>query len=159
MVILGAKLAVFTAVALVTGLVSSFASFFIGQHFFASVNLNVGLGAPNVLRAVIGGALFLTVAGLLSFGLGATLRHSAGAITAVVGILLISFMLFQRLPDDWKAHAQRWVPFFAGTSIWTSKTNPSDPTMWGPWTEFGIFTGYALIALVIGTILFRRRDA
>src|SRR5262249_28348264 len=79
MVTLGAKLVVFTAVALVTGLVSSFASFYIGQRFFASVDLNVGLGEPNVLRAVIGGALFLTVAGLLAFGLGAILRHTAGA--------------------------------------------------------------------------------
>jgi hypothetical protein len=159
MISLSAKLVVFTAVALVTGLISTFASFFIGQHFFATDNLNVGLSAPNVLRAVIGGALFLTVAGLLSFGLGAILRHTAGAITAAVSILFISFILFQFLPDDWKDHGRRWVPFLAGASIWTSKPSSADPTMWSPWTEFGIFTGYAVIALVIGAILFRRRDA
>jgi ABC-type transport system involved in multi-copper enzyme maturation permease subunit len=159
MVMFGAKLVVFTAVALVTGLVSTFASFFIGQHFFATAHLNVGLSTPNVLRAVIGGALFLTVAGLLAFGLGAVLRHTAGAITSAVAILFISFMLFQFLPDDWKDHGRRWVPFLSGASIWTTKTNPADHTMWGPWTEFAIFTGYAVVALVIGTILFRRRDA
>jgi ABC-type transport system involved in multi-copper enzyme maturation permease subunit len=160
MVTLSAKLVVFTAVALVTSLVSTFASFFIGQQFFATVNLNVGLSAPNALRAVIGGALFLTVAGLLSFGLGAILRHTAGAITTAVGILFISFILFQFLPSDWQDDARRWVPFFAGSSIWTTKTDPGGVGhIWSAWPEFGIFTGYALLAVVVGAILFQRRDA
>jgi ABC-2 type transport system permease protein len=160
LVTLSAKLVVFTVVAFVTGLISTFASFFIGQHFFGSVNLSVGLGAPNALRAVIGGALFLTVAGLLAFGLGAILRHTAGAITSAVGILFVSFILFQFLPSDWQSHAQRWVPFFAGSGIWATKTDPgSATTMWGTWTEFGIFAGYAVLAIVIGAVMFRRRDA
>jgi hypothetical protein len=160
MITLSAKLVVFTFAALVTGLVSSFASFFIGQHFFATVNLNVGLGGPNALRAVIGGALFLTVAGLLSFGLGAILRHTAGAITAAVAILFISFILFQFLPSDWQDHVHRWLPFFAGSGVWTGKSDPANAAvMWGVWPEFGIFTGYAVLALIIGTVLFQRRDA
>jgi ABC-type transport system involved in multi-copper enzyme maturation permease subunit len=160
MITLSAKLVVFTAVALVTGLISTFASFFIGQHFYATVNLYVGLGAPNVLRAVIGGALFLTVAGLLSFGLGAILRHTAGAITAAVAVLFISFILFQFLPSDWQDHVRRWLPFVAGSSIWTSKSHPSEAAvMWGVWPEFGIFTGYAVLAVIIGAVLFQRRDA
>jgi ABC-type transport system involved in multi-copper enzyme maturation permease subunit len=158
--VLAAKLAVFTAAALVTGLVSSFSSFFIGQHFFATVNLNVGLGGPNALRAVIGGALFLTVAGLLAFGLGTILRHTAGAITAAVAILFISFIVFQFLPDTWQADAMRWMPFPAGTSIWATKVDPVDALhMWGPWTEFGVFAGYAILALIVGAIMFRKRDA
>ena len=160
MVTLGAKLTVFTLVALVTGLISSFASYFIGQHFFATVGLNVGLSDPDVLRAVIGGGLFLTAAGLLAFGLGTILRHTAGAITAAVGILFVSMILFQFLPSTWQANAQRWVPFFAGTRIWASRTDPADVGhMWSAWPEFGIFAGYAAIAVLVGAVLFRRRDA
>jgi ABC-type transport system involved in multi-copper enzyme maturation permease subunit len=159
-VTLGAKLTVFTVVALVTGLISSFASYFIGQHFFATVGLNVGLSDPDVLRAVIGGGLFLTAAGLLAFGLGTILRHTAGAITAAVGILFVSMILFQFLPATWQVDAQRWVPFFAGTRIWASRTDPADVGhMWSAWPEFGIFAGYAAVAVLIGAILFRRRDA
>jgi ABC-2 type transport system permease protein len=158
MVTLAAKLSVFIVVAFATGLVSSFASFFIGQHFFSQVNIGVGLGAPNALRAVIGGALFLTVAGLLAFGLGSILRHTAGAITAAVGILFLTFILYQFLPDDWAADAQRWIPFFAGSGVWTTMTSPEEH-VFGPWVEFAIFTGYAILALVIGAITFRRRDA
>jgi ABC-type transport system involved in multi-copper enzyme maturation permease subunit len=160
MITLSAKLVVFTVVALVTGLISTFASFFIGQHFFATDNLNVGLSAPNALRAVIGGALFLTVAGLLSFGLGAILRHTAGAITAAVALLFISFILFQFLPSDWQDHVHRWLPFFAGSAVWTSKSDPTEATiMWGTWAEFAVFAGYAVLALIVGAVVFRRRDA
>lgn len=158
MVTLGAKLTVFTAVALVTGLISSFASFFIGQHFFSQLGIQASLSSPNALRAVIGGALFLTVAGLLSFGLGTILRHTAGAITAAVGVLFISFILYQFLPDDWAADVQRWIPFFAGSGVWTARVAP-DEHVWGPWVEFAIFAGYAVVAVVIGAITFRRRDA
>jgi hypothetical protein len=158
MVTLAAKLTVFTAVALVTGLVSSFASFLIGQHIFSSLNIGVGLGAPNALRSVIGGALFLTVAGLLAFGLGTILRHTAGAITAAVGVLFITFILYQFLPDDWAADVQRWIPFFAGSGVWTTVATP-EQHVFGPWVEFAIFTGYAALAVVIGAITFHRRDA
>lgn len=158
MVMLTAKLAVFTVVALVTGLVSSSASFFIGQSFFSRLNRSVTLSDPNVLRAVIGGALFLTVAGLLSFGLGMILRHTAGAITAAVGVLFISFILYQFLPEDWAADAHRWIPFFAGSGLWTSRTDLG-PDSFGPWTGFAVFVGYAVLALVAGAVLFRRRDA
>jgi ABC-2 type transport system permease protein len=159
MVTLSAKLTVFTAVALVTGLVSSFASFLIGQRIFSSLNAGVGLGAPNALRAVIGGALFLTVAGLLAFGLGTILRHTAGAITAAVGVLFITLILYQFLPDDWAADAQRWIPFFAGSGVWTTRAAPDVQHVFGPWVEFAIFAGYAVVAVVVGAVMFRRRDA
>lgn len=151
------KLTVFTAVTFVTGLICTFISFFVGQRFFAQVNLAASIGDHNVLRAVIGGALFLTVAGLLAFGLGAILRHTAGAITASVAVLFISFILFQFLPDDWKIEVQRWIPFYDGTGIW--QTGPTDVNSWGPWTGFAVFGAYALAALIGGLVSFRTRDA
>src|SRR5947209_1761133 len=50
-----------------------------------SHHLSATLGEPNVLRAVIGGALFLTACGMLAYGLGAILRHTAAAISAAIG--------------------------------------------------------------------------
>ena len=38
---------------------------------------------------MIGGGLFLAVCGLLSFGIGAVLRHTAGAISASIGLLFV----------------------------------------------------------------------
>jgi len=88
-----AKALVFTVIALVAGLVTSFGSYFIGQAIFATHHLNSSIGQPGVLRAVIGGGLFLGACGLLSFGIGALLRHTAGAITTSVALLFVVFVL------------------------------------------------------------------
>jgi ABC-2 type transport system permease protein len=158
--IVAAKAVVFTVVAFVTGLITCFASFFIGQAFLSSHHLNATLGQPNVLRAVIGGALFLTACGLLGFGLGLLLRHTAGAITAVVVLLFVVTLLTGFLPQSWQNDIEKWVPAFAGTQIWTTIPNgPGSTPMFSPWTGFAVFCGYAAIAVIAGLALFRRRDA
>jgi ABC-type transport system involved in multi-copper enzyme maturation permease subunit len=157
--LIAAKAVVFTAVALVTGLVASFGAFFAGQALMASHHLGASLGQPHVLRAVIGGALFLTVCGLLGMGLGLILRHVAAAITAVVGLLFVLFILALQLPESWKDHVARWMPLNAGSQVWQAVASPPSDHMFSVWTGFGVFCGYAAIALAIGLIMFRRRDA
>lgn len=105
-----AKAVVFAAVSLVTGLVASFGSFFLGQAILSSHHLNVTLSQPNVLRAVIGGALFLTACGMLAYGLGAILRHTAAAITAAIGLLFVLSILVNFLPRTWQDHVNKWMP-------------------------------------------------
>jgi len=151
-----AKAVVFTAVALVAGLVTSFGSYFIGQSIFATQHLNSSIGQPGVLRAVVGGGLFLAACGLLSYGIGALLRHTAGAITASVALLFVLFVLSGFLPSSWAAHVDKWIPFNAGAAIWE---NLSGQNMFSPWAGFGVFCAYAAIAVVAGGILFRARDA
>ncbi|MGW4161229.1 ABC transporter permease [Streptomyces sp. NPDC004788] len=41
------------------------------------------------LRATVGAGLFLALLGLLAMGVGAIMRHSAGAITVMIGVLLL----------------------------------------------------------------------
>jgi ABC-2 type transport system permease protein len=151
-----AKAVVFTAVALAAGLVTSFGSYFIGQSIFATQHLNSSIGQPGVLRAVIGGGLFLAVCGLLSYGIGALVRHTAAAITASVALLFVLFVLSGFLPNNWAMHVDKWIPFNAGAAIWE---NLSGVNMFSPWVGFGVFCAYAAIAVVAGGILFRTRDA
>jgi ABC-2 type transport system permease protein len=153
---LAAKAVVFGAIALVVGLVTSFISYFVGQAILSTHHLNSTLGQPGVLRAVVGGGLFLAVCGLLSFGLGAVLRHTAGAITAAIGLLFVLFILSGFLPNNWAVHIDKWIPFNAGGAIWE---HDSGTAMFSPWTGFAVFCGYAAIALVAGLVLFRNRDA
>jgi len=153
-----AKAVVFAVVSLITGLLASFASFFIGQAILSSKHLNTTLSQPHVLRAVIGGGLFLAVCGLLSFGLGAVLRHTAAAITASIGLLFVILILSNFLPQTWQVHVDKWIPFNAGSQIWSTVTDPS-AHMFAAWTGFGVFAAYAAIAIAAGLILFRKRDA
>ncbi|HWG62620.1 MAG TPA: ABC transporter permease [Streptosporangiaceae bacterium] len=153
-----AKAVVFALVALVTGLVASFVSFFIGQALMSGHHLNATLGQPNVLRAIIGGALFLVVCGMLAFGLGAILRHTAGAITAAIGLLFVVTVLVNLLPQSWQTNVNKWMPAIAGSQIWQTKTVPGAHTL-APWPGLAVFAAYAVAALIAGLILFRRRDA
>jgi ABC-2 type transport system permease protein len=151
-----AKAAVFTIVALAAGLVTSFGSYFIGQSIFATHHLNSTIGQPGVLRAVAGGGLFLAACGLLSYGIGALLRHTAGAITASVALLFVLFVLSGFLPSSWAVDIDKWIPFNAGAAIWE---NLSGQNMFSPWAGFGVFCGYAATALCAGLVRFLTRDA
>jgi ABC-2 type transport system permease protein len=159
-VMIAAKGTVFTAVALVTSLVASFAAFFLGQALMSSDHISTTIGSPNVLRAVIGGALFLTACGVLAFGLGLLIRHSAGGIGAVVGLLFVVTILVNFLPLSWQNHVDKWVPALAGGQLWMTVPQPrGNAQMFGPWASFAVLCGYAAIAVAAAVILFRRRDA
>lgn len=153
---LAAKAAVFGAIALVVGLVTSFISYFAGQAILSTQHIGSTIGQPGVLRAVIGGGLSLAVWGLLSFGLGAILRHTAGAITASMALLLLVYTISGFLPHNWAVHMDKWVPLNAGGSIWENQTGTA---MFSPWTGFAVFCAYAAVALSAGFVLFRKRDA
>jgi ABC-2 type transport system permease protein len=152
-----AKLTVFTAVALVFGEIVSFASFFVGRHFFSAHGLAINLSDPGTTTAVVGGGLYLAGCGLLAFGLGALLRHTAGAITTGIFLTFVLFILVNFMPDSWQNHVNKWIPFNAGGQIWATHHDPgSDLT---PWVGFGVFMIYAVVALIAGFFSFTRRDA
>jgi ABC-2 type transport system permease protein len=153
-----AKAVVFAVISLVTGLVASFASFFIGQAILSGQHLDTTLSQPHVLRAVIGGGLFLAACGLLSFGLGAILRHTAAAITAAIGLLFVLTILTNFLPQSWQVHVDKWIPANAGSQIWTVVTDPT-AHLFSAWAGFAVFVAYAAIAIGAGFLLFRKRDA
>jgi ABC-2 type transport system permease protein len=159
--IYAAKGLVFGAVALVAGMVTSFGSFFAGQALLAGVHADVSLSQPGVLRAVIGGGLFLAACGLLSYGIGGVLRHTAGAIAASVGLLFVSWTLSMFLPgppSGWlgQADIDKWIPFNAGGAIWE---HVSGVKLFSPWIGFAVFCCYAAAAIAAGLIVFLRRDA
>ncbi|MGE5290573.1 MAG: ABC transporter permease subunit [Micromonosporaceae bacterium] len=156
-VVYAAKAVVFGGVALVAGLITSFIAYFIGQAVLSAEQASVGLSHPHVLRAVIGGGLFLAVCGLLAFGVGALLRHSAGAIAVSACLLFVTFILWFFIPDSWQQSIGRWFPFNAGSEIWQTRQN--FPHSASTWTGFAAFCVYAAVALIGGLIMFCGRDA
>ncbi|MGI9005523.1 MAG: ABC transporter permease subunit [Streptosporangiaceae bacterium] len=160
--VFSAKGVVFGLVALVTGEVISFLAFFTGQAILSTQHVSTTLGTPDVLRTVLGGGLFLAVCGLMSFGIGAMLRHSAGAIAAGIGVMFVLWILSQFLPgppSGWfgQADIDKWIPFNAGSAIWEHQANGLNP--FSPWIGFAVFCCYAAAAIIGGLVVFLRRDA
>jgi ABC-2 type transport system permease protein len=161
-VVFAAKALAFGVVAFVTGLVTSFGAFFVGQALMSGRHMNATLGEPNVLRAVIGAALYLTVCGLLALGIGTILRHTAAAITTSVALLLVVPLLVVSLPQAWQNVVNKWVPAYAGGGIFATKPDPTDPPIahdFSAWAGFAVFAMYAAIALIGAMAAFRTRDA
>jgi ABC-type transport system involved in multi-copper enzyme maturation permease subunit len=158
--ILAAKAAVFTALALVVGEVISFLSFYIGQGFLSGSAPQATFGQPGVLRAVIGGGLYIAVLGLFAMGLATVIRHTAGAITAFATVLLILPLISQALPSSINDVIARYLPANIGVVMMTVHSGfRSDAPMFSPWTGFAVLFGYAAVAMVLGGWLMARRDA
>ncbi len=158
-VLYAAKAAVFTAIALVVAFLTSFAAFFIGQALLSSMHVGATLSQPNVLRAVTGAALYVALCGLFSFGLGAILRSTAGAMAAAYGLLFLVPQLAKALPNTWYADVVRWLPGGDVVVAITSTQNLGNPHLFSAWGEFAVFGAYTAVVLAIGAVLFARRDA
>ncbi len=69
-------------------------------------------------------------------------------------------MLAEALPNNWFHDMARWLPGGSALGpIVSTGPIPGEPFLFGPYGELAVFAGYAAIAVVIGALLFRRRDA
>lgn len=154
--LLAAKSTVFAVVTLAVTTVISFVTFFIGQAIFSTKGLEAHLGEPGSLRIVIGAALYLTVLGLFALGLGAIIRHSAGAIGGLFGTIFVVPSLVSLLPSG--DTLAKFLPSNAGQAVFLGANQQHAATL-APWTGFGVFVLWAALALGVAAVLLVRRDA
>jgi ABC-2 type transport system permease protein len=153
---LAAKTTVFGLLVLVTGVVVSFGAFFIGQPLLPD-EAPVSLSDPGVLRAVVGGGLYLALLGLFALAIGAIVRHTAAGITGVIGFVLVLSPLAQLLPGSFGDHVHAYLPTEAGHLIAQARQAPND--LLTPWQGYGVFAIWTAAVFVIAAILLKRRDA
>lgn len=178
--VLAAKALVFTAVILVLGEVLSFATFFVSQAMlkagpapYATIGGHIvggyDPGSAGVLRAVIGGGLYLAAIGLLALAIGSLIRHTAGGVAAFVGLVFVIPIVGEALPDSWRKPIEEYLPTSiggqgAGPQILTVNRIPNvrgldlTPHL-APWPGFALLCGYTAVALAAAYILLKRRDA
>lgn len=156
--VLAVKAAVFGAAAAATGIASSLVAFYAGQALLARKAIGTHLGAPEALRSVIGAGLYLAVLGLFALGLGTLIRRTAGAVAAVIGLVIILPVLVQGLPSSWQDATTRYLPSVAGQAIiGRTKFAPPGP-MLPPWTGFALLCAYTATVLIAAGIVLNRRD-
>lgn len=153
---LTAKAAVFAVLIFVLGTAVSFGSFFIGQPILHD-KAPVSLGDPGVLRAVIGGGMYLAMLGLFALAIGAIVRHTAAGITGVIGFVLVLAPLASLLPGSIGKHVHAYLPSEAGHLIGQARQAPSD--LLTPWQGYGVFAIWTVVLLMIAAVQLVRRDA
>jgi ABC-2 type transport system permease protein len=155
--VFAAKVFVFGALAFVVAEVTSFVAFFLGQFLLSAPATHATLSSPGALRAVFGGGLYVCVLGLIALGLGTIIRHTAGAVSAFVGILLILPIVVQALPGQLSLDVRRFMPDRIGVDMIT--TNGHSFQTFTPWVGMLILALYALGLLIIGNRMLESRDA
>ena len=83
---------------------------------------------------------------------------TAGAITAVFGMIFVLPAITQLLPSSMSA-IQQFLPSNAGQAIITGGAGAPGMTSLSPWVGFGVFCLYAAIALGAAAFSLMRRDA
>ena len=155
--VLASKALVLVGVALPAGIVVSLAGFLVGQATLS------GAGAPSLaltdgvaLRGIVGGGLYLALAGLFGLALGTVIRSTTATVTTLFGVMLIVQAFAPALPggiDDWVS--KYWPPIAGGQII----TSVQDPGLLEPWAGLGVMAGCVAVLLAAAFIVFRKRDA
>jgi ABC-type transport system involved in multi-copper enzyme maturation permease subunit len=93
--------------------------------------------------------------GLLALGIAVLVRHTAGAISAYVGVILVLPIIVSALPGSLQYQIERVLPLEIGSAM----INNPGPDAFGPWAGFLILCGYTVLVLALGTVALVRRDA
>ena len=165
--VLAAKALVLAVVSFVLGVLGVTLSYLLTAPLLSDAGGAADLGDPDVLQIFWGTGLYLMGVALLGLGIGALLRHSAGAIAAVLGILLLASTIVQLLSMwlDGFADVYPYLPSTAGERIVSPDTGELGEaaamgmTVLGPWEGYGVFMIYVVLALGAAAVLLRRRDA
>jgi hypothetical protein len=169
--VLAAKAVVIGAVTFVTGLVAAFLSVPIGEHLLRqNGNFVYPVSGLTWVRIVVGTAAVLAVAAVLALAIGTMLRRSAGAVAAVVVLVVLPYLLATAgvLPGGPAQWVMRLTPA-AGFALQQSipaypQVDHSYIPLLGfyplpPWGGFAVLCAWTAVALAGAGYLLRRRDA
>ncbi|MFF8277522.1 ABC transporter permease subunit [Streptomyces lateritius] len=151
------KIAVAGALALVVGLATSFLSFFLGQALLGEHRTT--LGADNVLRAVVGGGLYMGLIAIFSMGVAAMLRSSMLSLGILVPFFFLVSQILSAVPKA--KEVARYFPDQAGSKIMQVVPDAlnSEKAPYGPWGGLGIMLIWVAASLLGGYLVLKRRDA
>jgi ABC-type transport system involved in multi-copper enzyme maturation permease subunit len=168
--VLAAKAAVIGGVVFVAGLIAAAVALPLGAHVLrANGNAIYPAGTGTEARAIIGTAALLAVAAVLTLALGTILRRSAQAVTAVILLIVLPYILavasvLPAGPSEWLLRVtpaaafavQQTVVRYPQVDSAYTPVNGYFPL--APWAGFAVLCGYTVCALGLAAYLVRRRD-
>lgn len=144
-----AKLANVAGLALAFGLLTTFATFFLGGALLGDKALSIG--DDGALRACVGGAVYLALMAIFATGLTAVLRSGMAVLSILIPFILVVSMVI----GTGGAGVADYLPDRAGQQI----IYADPPTSLDPWAGLAVTAAWAAAAALAGWWSLRRRDA
>ncbi|MGW1493031.1 ABC transporter permease subunit [Streptomyces sp. NBC_00191] len=111
-------------------------------------------------RATVGVGLFVAVLGLLALAIGTIIRHSAGAITIMIGVMLLPLVAAMFMFSEPLKDVQRALLDYAIPSLLIAFYSEAALTDTGPtgWTPLVILIGVTAVAMAGAFFSLQKRD-
>ncbi len=154
--VLLAKMAVIGGAALLFGEALAFTAFFPVQAIMHGVGAGVSIGSPGALRAILVAGFYLAVLALIGLAFGTLLRHTAGAIAAVFGLVFLLPGVISAFPSPWNDRIGKFLPTDCIGQLISQQGHPNDLSR--PWS-FVVLISYPVALLALANYALRRRDA
>jgi ABC-2 type transport system permease protein len=155
--VLASKAVVLVGVALPVGLLASLAGFLVGQEALSAAGApHLALSDGTALRGIVGGGLYLALAGLFGLALGTVVRSTTATVTTLFGVMLIVQAFAPALPGGAGDRVSKYWPPMAGGQV---VTGHRDPALLSPWPGLGVMAGCVAVLTAAAFIVFRKRDA
>lgn len=154
-----AKATVLTVVVLVVGLAIAFASYAISRPFYTKHGVDLSLSHAANLRALLAVPVYLTLISLMGFGLGFLLRHTAAAISGLVGLLFVIPIITNFLPGTVGKDINNIVPSNAGGAMMITHPTTTGTAPLSPLGGLVTLLIWTAVLILPALALFRRRDA
>ncbi|MGV8978155.1 MAG: ABC transporter permease subunit [Cellulomonas sp.] len=165
---LWAKALVLTVVTTFTAVVAIAISWLVTLPTLRANDAALDLGNSETQRILLGGVLYLIGIALLSFAIGALLRHSAAALATVLGLLLVVENVFRGIPAAFFQNVSPFLPSTAGQQIISTQESidrlraaaaGTGRAVLDPWQGYGVMMLWVVVLLAVAAVLLRRRDA
>jgi hypothetical protein len=159
--VLTAKCLVLAAVSFMTGAVAATVAVAVSQPLFRDHGYtppaypSVSIWDGPVLRAVLGTGLLLALLAVFALALGTLLRRSAGALTLIIGLVLLPFIIGPFLTLGGEAWLKRLTP---GIGFAIQQTQERFDDVVAPWVGLGVLCGWVAVALALAYARLRRQD-
>jgi ABC-2 type transport system permease protein len=154
--VLTGKAAVCGAAALIVGEPLAFTCFFLTQAILSGQHRGVSLARPGVPGAVLAAGFVLCACTLTALGLGAIIRHTAGAIAATIAAIYLVAALCLALPSPWKDDIGRFTMPFAASEV--VALHPQAGLL-SPAASILVLIAWPVAALFAAGLVITRRDA
>ncbi|MCP3816907.1 ABC transporter permease [Streptomyces sp. A3M-1-3] len=111
-------------------------------------------------RTVLGGSLYVTLLGMLGLAVGSMLRHSAGAITTMLGVVLVPAIMpaFLFIWESTRAVAERVMEYNAPNSLSAIFTLPMTGDEGNGMKQLTLLAVITVVAMAGSFALLEKRD-
>ncbi|MEU1946282.1 MULTISPECIES: ABC transporter permease subunit [unclassified Streptomyces] len=130
---------------------------------YANMGMHSGPGVPEptgdeILGATVGAGLYVSLLGLLSLAVGAILRHSAGAITTMLGVVLLPAILpgFLMMSDSLRDLGRKMLEYSSPQSL--ASLFHLDESLNSGWPQLSALAVVTAAALIAAYALLEKRD-